>query len=167
MSRREHADPHPFAIGEIQARLRRLPGMAVAAWQVTMHPEQFGGRGHQLGALFLAASVYAVGYLATQPQRPHSPDDEDLPFVNFPEAVFAESGAVSRPSAEAMAAGCLRRFGADVAVSITGIAGPGGATETKPIGLVHLAVARTGHGMSRDSWSRLRISCAETCRYES
>ncbi|MCX7429236.1 MAG: hypothetical protein NTW96_26865, partial [Planctomycetia bacterium] len=34
---------------------RGLPGMAVAAWQVTMHPERFGGRGHQLGMLFLAA----------------------------------------------------------------------------------------------------------------
>lgn len=66
-------------------------------------------------------------------------------MLGVPEAVFAESGAVSRPSAEAMAAGCLRCFGADVAVSITGIAGPGGGTPGKPVGLVYIAVA-TGRG---------------------
>jgi len=66
-------------------------------------------------------------------------------MLGVPDAVFAESGAVSRPSAEAMAAGCLRRFGADVAVSITGIAGPGGGTPGKPVGLVYIAAA-TGSG---------------------
>ncbi len=64
-------------------------------------------------------------------------------MLGVPDAVFVESGAVSRPSAEAMAAGCLRRFGADVAVSITGIAGPEGGTPDKPVGLVYFA-ATTG-----------------------
>ena len=60
-------------------------------------------------------------------------------------ALIVAHGAVSEPVARAMAAGALTESQADVAVAITGVAGPGGGSAEKPVGLVHFGIACRGH----------------------
>lgn len=62
-------------------------------------------------------------------------------MIGVPAALIDAHGAVSEPVARAMAEGALGVTGTDIAVSTTGIAGPGGGTEHKPVGLVHFGLA--------------------------
>jgi nicotinamide-nucleotide amidase len=72
-------------------------------------------------------------------------------MLGVPVDTLKQNGAVSRATAEAMAKGVLAHAPADLAVSITGIAGPGGGSAEKPVGLVHFAAAtRSGRLIHRE-----------------
>jgi nicotinamide-nucleotide amidase len=63
-------------------------------------------------------------------------------MLNVPGDLIADAGAVSEAVARAMAEGAVENSNAHMAVAVTGVAGPGGGTPLKPVGLVHIAAAR-------------------------
>ena len=71
-------------------------------------------------------------------------DEVKAELLGVPPDVIAAHGAVSAQVAVAMAEGARARFGADAAGGVTGVAGPGGGTAEKPVGLVYVAVAGLG-----------------------
>ncbi|MDA7946663.1 MAG: CinA family protein [Hyphomicrobiaceae bacterium] len=110
--------------------------------------------------LMLATAESCTGGLisATLTEVPGSSDVVERGFVTYsneakmqmlgvPAAMIDQHGAVSEEVACAMATGALEQSLADVAVSVTGVAGPGGGSAEKPVGLVHFAVARRGRNV--------------------
>ena len=75
-------------------------------------------------------------------------NDAKQDLLDVPDELLMRVGAVSEEVARAMAASALERSDAHLAVAVTGIAGPGGGTDTKPVGLVHHACAGPGGAVS-------------------
>ncbi len=76
-----------------------------------------------------------------------------LPRLSITVTTIAEHGAVSAQVAVAMAAGARTRLGADLGAAVTGIAGPGGGSAAKPVGLTYVAVAdAAGSAVRRHLW---------------
>lgn len=81
-------------------------------------------------------------------------DEVKRQVLGVPMATLEHHGAVSAQTAVAMAEGARRAVGTDVAVAVTGIAGPGGGSDAKPVGLTYVAVADgEGHDVRRHQWS--------------
>jgi nicotinamide-nucleotide amidase len=92
-------------------------------------------------------------------------NDAKTAMLGVPADLLAAFGAVSRETAQAMASGALVRAGVDLAVAITGIAGPGGAMPGKPVGLVHIAAASRGGRLSHQAREFGDIGRAPVRRY--
>jgi len=93
-----------------------------------------GGLGARLTAIPGSSAVFLGGIISYS-------NDAKIRLLGVDPDLLAEHGAVSAPVAEAMASGARERLGADLAVSITGVAGPDGGTPEKPVGLVYVGIA--------------------------
>jgi PncC family amidohydrolase len=92
---------------------------------------------HLLGQTAGVSSVLRGGVVAYA-------NEAKRDLLGVPAVLLEEHGAVSEPVALAMARGARSALGADVAVSTTGVAGPGGGSAEKPVGLVYIAISAWG-----------------------
>lgn len=93
--------------------------------------------GHLLTEISGVSSVYRGGVVSYS-------NEAKIQLLGVDEQLLNAKGAVSPEVAAAMATGCRQRFGSDLAVAVTGIAGPGGGSAEKPVGLVYIALAHAG-----------------------
>ena len=103
-----------------------------------------------------ASSYFLGGIIAYR-------NDIKRQLLNVSGELLDTYGAVSEETARAMACGCRELFNSAIAIAVTGIAGPGGGTFDKPVGLVYVAVAfESGTTCERFQWSGDRIANKES-----
>ena len=90
-----------------------------------------------------ASSVFMGGFVTYSNEAKES-------FIGVSHETLITHGAVSAETAAEMALGCARRAGCDIGLSSTGIAGPGGGTPTKPVGLIYIGCAVKGRVVTRE-----------------
>jgi len=124
-------DPETLALAEAVLAACRSRG-----WRVATAESCTGGLvAAALTAISGASVVFERAFVSYS-------NEAKIEMLAVPSDTIAAHGAVSAQTAAAMARGAVRRAPADVAVSIAGIAGPGGGSPQKPVGLVYLGVAR-------------------------
>jgi nicotinamide-nucleotide amidase len=156
-----HLSTHDEEESRAAARLDRMTADLVAVLRPAVYSTDGRGLEDVVGDLLRASSLRIAtaesctgGLLASRlTDVPGSSDYVDRGVVCYsnraktellgvPEALIEEHGAVSEPVALAMATSVGARAGVEIGVGITGVAGPGGGTEAKPVGTVFIAVAR-------------------------
>jgi len=118
------------SLAEVVLQQLRLRGQTVAVAESCTG----GGLGAALAAVPGASDVFLGGVIAYA-------NGVKQGLLGVPAELLQAHGAVSDPVAQAMAEGARRATGADWGLAITGVAGPGGGSDEKPVGLVHLAIA--------------------------
>jgi nicotinamide-nucleotide amidase len=125
----------------VRETLRELVGELLAACQqrklmLTTAESCTGGMvAAALTAVAGSSAVYERGFVTYS-------NEAKTEILGVAPSLLEKHGAVSEPVARAMAEGAIAHSRADIAISVTGIAGPGGGTAEKPVGLVHFATAR-------------------------
>lgn len=126
-------DPDVFAAAEHVLSLCRAAGLTLATAESCTGGLVAGA----LTAVAGSSDVVDRGFVTYS-------NTAKMQMIRVPEATLAAFGAVSEETARAMAQGALAAAGTGLAVAITGVAGPGGGSPEKPVGLVHFASARKG-----------------------
>ncbi|HKH50077.1 MAG TPA: CinA family nicotinamide mononucleotide deamidase-related protein, partial [Thermoanaerobaculia bacterium] len=160
-------------LAAMTARLAELAGPAVYALREEDTMEKVVGALLRKAGATLALAESCTGGLVSErlTRVPGSSDyvlggavtytnELKTQLVGVPAETIAEHGAVSEPVARAMAEGVCRALGSDYGIGITGVAGPGGGSEAKPVGTVHIAVAgpaETDHRKVRFPGDRERV----------
>ncbi len=106
-----------------------------AGWRLAVAESCTGGLIAEKMTSLAGSSAYFLGGVVAYA------NDLKTSFLDVPENLLQETGAVSRETAEAMAGGIRARTGADIGLSVTGIAGPSGGSPDKPVGTVHIGIA--------------------------
>lgn len=143
-------------LDEVEPRVREVLGVHIVSQKGEALEEVVVARLRVLGKSLAMAESCTGGFLAHR--ITNVPGASEIFFAGYvtyaneaktnsvgvPAELIAEHGAVSEPVARAMAEGAAARAGADFGIGITGIAGPGGGTEEKPVGTVFIALAERG-----------------------
>ena len=121
---------------DIEAAARRLVKVATdkGLWVTTAESCTGGLVGAAITCAAGSSAVYDRGFITYS-------NAAKVVLLGVDEDLLREHGAVSEPVARAMAAGARGRAGAQIGLGVTGVAGPGGGSEGKPVGLVHFGLA--------------------------
>ena len=128
-----------YGEGDIDLAAVLLDGCRADGMRIAVAESCTGGLlGARLTAIPGSSDVFLGGVIAYS-------NDVKIAELGIPPEVLETHGAVSEPVARAMAVAAQRKFGAQVALAVTGVAGPGGGTSDKPVGLVWVCAAVEGH----------------------
>lgn len=141
--RRRLGDEVVFAEGNVSFAQALGRALVERKWRLAAGESCTGGLVGEILTAEGGASAFFLGSAVTYDNAAKTA------LLGVPAELIATRGAVSAEVARALAEGALSRFGADIAIGITGVAGPSGGSAEKPVGLVHYALATRSHTVDR------------------